>query len=141
MKMAWIFLLVAGLCEVVWSVALSYSNGLSRLWPSVLTISVMLVSFYLLSLSMKVIPLGTAYAVFTGIGAVGAVIYGILVLGEPRNGLRMAFLAGLILSIIGLRLVSTEKPAAQAKKEEAAPAAFAAQPPPTEPSRVGEGNP
>ncbi len=120
---------------------MSYSNGLSRLWPSVLTISVMLVSFYLLSLSMKVIPLGTAYAVFTGIGAVGAVIYGILVLGEPRNGLRMAFLAGLILSIIGLRLVSTEKPAAQAKKEEAAPAAFAAQPPPTEPSRVGEGNP
>ena len=110
MKTAWLFLITAGLCEVVWSVALSYSNGLTKLWTSVITIIVMLLSFYLLSLSMKVIPLGTAYAVFTGIGAVGAAAYGILVLGESRSLFRLVFLSGLVLSIIGLRLVSTGKP-------------------------------
>jgi quaternary ammonium compound-resistance protein SugE len=112
MKIAWTYLITAGLCEVVWSVALSYSNGLTRLWPSVLTVTVMLLSFYLLSLAMKTVPLGTAYAVFTGIGAVGAAVYGILMLEESRSLLRLVFLAGLVLSIIGLRLVSVEKPAA-----------------------------
>ncbi len=141
MKMAWTFLLIAGLCEVVWSVALSYSNGLTKLWPSVLTVSVMLLSFYLLSLAMKTIPLGTAYAVFTGIGAVGAVIYGILVLEEPRSLLRVVFLGGLILSIIGLRLVSAPKPPSEAKEQGAIPPAYAAKEPAKVPATAGRSNP
>lgn len=115
MKTAWTLLLLAGAGEVIWSVALSYSHGFTRLWPSVVTAVVMLASFLLLAKAMQTIPLGTAYAVFTGIGAVGAAVYGMLMLNEPITPARLVLLAGLILCIIGLKLVSASKPAPKEK--------------------------
>ncbi|MBR0646176.1 quaternary ammonium compound efflux SMR transporter SugE [Plastoroseomonas hellenica] len=104
--MAWILLLLAGLFEVVWSFSLKQSDGFSRLWPSLVTIVTALVSFWLLAAAMRVLPLGTAYAIWTGIGAVGAFVVGILVLGESASAARVAS-AGLILAgIVGLKLTS-----------------------------------
>ncbi len=99
--MAWIFLFVAGLLEVVWAFYMKQSNGFTRVLPTAITLITMLASFGLLSVAMKTLPLGTAYTVWTGIGAVGAFIVGIAVLGEPMNAMRllaaMLILAGLIL--------------------------------------------
>lgn len=102
--MAWIILFIAGLLEVVWAVGLKYTHGFSRLWPSVITIIAMVVSMALLSWAMKTLPTGTAYAVWTGIGAVGAAITGILLLGESSNPARLISLALIVLGIIGLKL-------------------------------------
>ncbi|EPF20461.1 MULTISPECIES: quaternary ammonium compound efflux SMR transporter SugE [Cedecea] len=102
--MAWIILFIAGLLEVVWAVGLKYTHGFSRLWPSVITIIAMVVSMALLSWAMKTLPTGTAYAVWTGIGAVGAAITGILLLGESANPARLISLALIVLGIIGLKL-------------------------------------
>ncbi|HEY3984091.1 quaternary ammonium compound efflux SMR transporter SugE [Cedecea sp.] len=102
--MAWIVLFIAGLLEVVWAVGLKYTHGFSRLWPSVITIIAMVVSMALLSWAMKTLPTGTAYAVWTGIGAVGAAIIGILLLGESANPMRLASLALIVVGIIGLKL-------------------------------------
>lgn len=104
----WIVLILSGLGEVVWSIALNYSNGFSRLTPSIITIVFMLGSFFGLSYAMKNIPLGTAYAVFTGIGAVGAAIYGIVFLDEPKTFWRLFFILTLIISIAGLKFVSAK---------------------------------
>jgi len=87
--MAWIVLIIAGLFEVVWATAMKQSQGFTRLWPSITTIAAMLVSFGLLSWSMRSLPLGTAYTVWTGVGAVGAFTIGILVLGEAANPMRL----------------------------------------------------
>lgn len=99
--MAWIFLFIAGLLEVVWAFYLKQSNGFTRLVPTVITLTTTLLSFGLLSVAMKTLPLGTAYAVWTGIGAVGAFVVGITVLGEPVNTTRiiaaLLILSGLIL--------------------------------------------
>ncbi|GAA0452972.1 MULTISPECIES: quaternary ammonium compound efflux SMR transporter SugE [Sphingomonas] len=100
--MAWIVLIIAGLFEVVWASAMKQSHGFTRLWPSVITISGMLVSFGLLSWSMKSLPLGTAYTVWTGIGAVGAFAIGILVLGESASPMR---LIAALLIVSGLALM------------------------------------
>jgi quaternary ammonium compound-resistance protein SugE len=98
---AWVILIVAGLFEVIWASAMKQSHGFSRLWPSVVTIVAMLVSFGLLSWSMRVLPLGTAYVVWTGIGAIGAFAVGIIVLGEAATPIRllaaMLILGGLML--------------------------------------------
>lgn len=102
--MAWIVLFIAGLLEVVWAVGLKYTHGFSRLWPSVITIIAMVVSMALLAWAMKTLPTGTAYAVWTGIGAVGAAITGILLLGESANLMRLASLALIVIGIIGLKL-------------------------------------
>jgi quaternary ammonium compound-resistance protein SugE len=102
--MAWIVLFIAGLLEVVWAVGLKYTHGFSRLWPSVITIIAMVVSMTLLAWAMKTLPTGTAYAVWTGIGAVGAAITGILLLGESANPMRLASLALIVIGIIGLKL-------------------------------------
>ncbi|AJZ87780.1 quaternary ammonium compound efflux SMR transporter SugE [Cedecea neteri] len=102
--MAWIVLFVAGLLEVVWAVGLKYTHGFSRLWPSVITIVAMVVSMALLAWAMKTLPTGTAYAVWTGIGAVGAAITGILLLGESANPMRLASLALIVVGIVGLKL-------------------------------------
>lgn len=102
--MAWIVLLIAGLLEVVWAVGLKYTHGFSRLWPSVITIVAMVVSMALLAWAMKTLPTGTAYAVWTGIGAVGAAITGILLLGESASLARIASLALIVAGIIGLKL-------------------------------------
>jgi quaternary ammonium compound-resistance protein SugE len=106
--MAWIILAVAGVLEVVWAFAMKQSEGFTRLTPSVVTIAAMVVSFALLSWSMRTLPLGTAYAVWTGIGAVGAFIVGIVVLGESATPLRI--LAALMI-VGGLALMKVSSPA------------------------------
>ena len=102
--MSWIILVIAGLLEVVWDVGLKYTHGFSRLTPSVITVMAMIVSMALLAWAMKSLPVGTAYAVWTGIGAVGAAITGIVLLGESANPMRLASLALIVLGIIGLKL-------------------------------------
>lgn len=109
--MSWLLLVLAGLLEVVWAIGLKYTEGFTKLWPSVLTLSAMGVSFYLLSLAMRTIPLGTAYAVWVGIGAVGAALAGMLLFKEPATILRIASLVLVIGGIVGLK-VSSVAPAA-----------------------------
>ncbi len=102
--MAWLFVIVAGLLEVAWSFSLKLSHGFSVLLPSVATIVLMLASFLLLSHGMKTLPLGTAYAVWTGIGAVGAGLVGIVFLGESASPMRILSIALIVAGIIGLKL-------------------------------------
>ncbi|WP_213391131.1 quaternary ammonium compound efflux SMR transporter SugE [Enterobacter kobei] len=102
--MSWIILFIAGLLEVVWAIGLKYTHGFTRLTPSVITVSAMIVSIVLLSWAMRSLPVGTAYAVWTGIGAVGAAITGILLLGESGSLARIASLALIVAGIIGLKL-------------------------------------
>jgi quaternary ammonium compound-resistance protein SugE len=102
--MPWLILFVAGLLEVVWAVGLKYTHGFSRLVPSVITVVAMVVSMAMLSWAMKSLPVGTAYAVWTGIGAVGAAITGILLLGESASPMRIASLTLIVLGIIGLKI-------------------------------------
>ncbi len=103
---AWIVLFVAGLCEIGWAVGLKYTEGFTRLWPSLGTVVAMVVSVALLGLALKVLPLGTAYAVWTGIGAVGTALLGIVLFNEPRDALRLACIALIVAGIIGLKLVT-----------------------------------
>lgn len=102
--MSWIILFIAGLLEVVWAIGLKYTHGFTRLTPSVITVTAMIVSIVLLSWAMRSLPVGTAYAVWTGIGAVGAAITGILLLGESASLSRIASLALIVAGIIGLKL-------------------------------------
>ncbi|HEX6972465.1 MAG TPA: quaternary ammonium compound efflux SMR transporter SugE [Limnochordia bacterium] len=96
-------MVIAGILEVVWSTAMKYSEGFTRWWPSVITLLAMVLSFGLLSIAMRSLPLGTAYAVWTGIGAIGAVLVGILFLGESGDPRRLFCLALIIGGIVGLR--------------------------------------
>ena len=102
--MSWIILVIAGLLEVVWAIGLKYTHGFTRLTPSVITLTAMIVSIVLLSWAMRSLPVGTAYAVWTGLGAVGAAITGILLLGESASLARIASLALIVAGIIGLKL-------------------------------------
>ena len=102
--MSWIILVIAGLLEVVWAIGLKYTHGFTRLTPSVITVTAMIVSIVMLSWAMRTLPVGTAYAVWTGIGAVGAAITGILLLGESASLARIASLALIVCGIIGLKL-------------------------------------
>lgn len=104
--MAWVYLVIAGVFEVVWAIGLKYSEGFSRMVPSTITVIGMIISFYFLSLATKALPIGTAYAVWTGIGAVGAVIIGMLVFHEPRNLARLIFVGCILVGIIGLKVTS-----------------------------------
>ena len=104
--MAWAYLTVAGLFEIGWAVGLKYSDGFSKPFPSLLTILAMILSVWLLALAMKTIPLGTAYAVWTGIGAIGVAVLGMVLFGESREILRLICLFLIITGIIGLKLVS-----------------------------------
>ena len=104
--MNWLFLIIAGLFEVVWATALKYSEGFTKLWPSVVTVCGMFVSFYFLSLATKTLPLGTAYAIWTGIGALGAVLVGIFLFHEPVSLPRLGFLCLIFIGILGLKLTS-----------------------------------
>lgn len=104
--MGWTYLCIAGVFEVLWVVGLKYTAGFTRLWPSVGTLVIMGVSIYFLSQAVKTLPVGTAYAVWTGIGAVGTVILGMVLFGESRDVLRLACIALIISGIAGLRLVS-----------------------------------
>lgn len=104
--MDWIILCIAGLFEVGWAIGLKYSEGLSRLWPTVWTVAAMIVSLWLLGLAMKSLPVGTAYAVWVGVGAVGTVILGIVLLGEPADTARLVSVSLIIAGIIGLKLAA-----------------------------------
>ncbi|MBS4759218.1 MAG: quaternary ammonium compound efflux SMR transporter SugE [Clostridium sp.] len=104
--MKWIFLLVAGLLEISWAVGLKFSHGFSQFIPSIITVFCMIFSFYFLALALKGLPLGTAYAIWTGIGTLGTVIFGIVLFKEPITAMRFLCI-GLILSgIIGLKLIT-----------------------------------
>lgn len=103
--MAWFYLIIAGLFECAWAIGLKYTQGFTRLVPSILTVIAMAVSFWLLSTAMKSIPIGTAYAVWTGIGAIGVAILGMILFGESRELLKITSLSLIILGIIGLKLL------------------------------------
>jgi quaternary ammonium compound-resistance protein SugE len=101
---AWIVLVVAGLLEAGWAVGLSYTDGFTRLWPTAATAAAIIASLGLLGLALRTLPVGTAYAVWVGIGAAGAVAFGILARGEPAGAARLACLALLLVAVAGLRL-------------------------------------
>ena len=104
--MAWVLLFTAGLCEIGWAIGLKYTDGFSRLWPSAGTIAMMVVSVVLLALALKHIPVGTGYAVWTGIGAVGTVLFGIVLFDEPATAGRLGSIALIVGGIVGLKLAS-----------------------------------
>jgi quaternary ammonium compound-resistance protein SugE len=104
--MAWLLLFVAGLFEVAWAIGLKSSEGFTRLWPSVVTVACMVVSVVLLALAMRSLPVGTAYAVWTGIGAVGTAILGMVLFAEPRDAARLVCLGLIVVGIVGLKLVT-----------------------------------
>ncbi len=104
--MSWIILLLAGMFEIGWAIGLKYTHGFTRLWPTLGTVAAMGVSLALLGIAMRSLPVGTAYAVWVGVGAVGTAILGIVLLGEPANPGRLASLGLIVLGIIGLKLAS-----------------------------------
>jgi quaternary ammonium compound-resistance protein SugE len=104
--MAWTYLIVAGIFEVAWAIGLKYTEGFSRLWPSLGTVAAMVASFWLLALSLTSLPIGTAYAVWTGIGAVGTALLGIALFGEAADLSRLLCIGLIVGGIVGLKLVS-----------------------------------
>lgn len=106
--MAWVLLTLAGLFEIGWAIGLKYTQGFTKFWPSVLTVVSMAVSLALLGLSLRTLPLGTAYAVWTGIGAVGTVVLGIVLFGEPATAARLACVGLIVAGIVGLKVFSAE---------------------------------
>ena len=105
--MSWLLLILAGLFEIGWAIGLKYTEGFTRLWPSIGTALAMIVSLALLGIAMKSLPVGTAYAVWVGVGAVGTVILGIVLFGEPANTMRLVSVALIIGGIVGLKLSAT----------------------------------
>ncbi|MEW6270910.1 MAG: quaternary ammonium compound efflux SMR transporter SugE [Thermodesulfobacteriota bacterium] len=104
--MPWVALVVAGLFEVGWAIGLKYTEGFTRLWPTLWTVLAMIVSLWLLGVAMKSLPLGTAYTVWVGVGAVGTVVLGIVLLGEPASAARLISVALIVAGIVGLKLAS-----------------------------------
>lgn len=104
--MAWVYLLIAGLLETVWAIGLKYTEGFSKLWPSLWTLTAMAASMVLLSLALRTLPIGTGYAIWTGIGTVGVAIMGVILFGESLSLLRILFLVMIVVGILGLKLVS-----------------------------------
>jgi quaternary ammonium compound-resistance protein SugE len=104
--MAWFMLFITGLMEIGWAIGLKYTEGFTRLVPSVLTLAAMLISIILLGLALKTLPVGTAYAVWTGIGAVGTAILGIVLLGDPATAARLGSIGLIVAGIVGLKLVT-----------------------------------
>ena len=104
--MAWVYLIIAGLFAIAWAVGLKYTEGFSRLVPSVATIGAMIASFALLGLALRVLPFGTAYAVWTGVGTAGTVLFGIMLLGEPVEPLRLGCISLIMCGVVGLRVLS-----------------------------------
>jgi quaternary ammonium compound-resistance protein SugE len=102
--MAWLYLFMAGLAEIAWAIGLKFTEGFTRPLPSIATVATMVVSFYLLSLALRTLPIGTAYAVWTGIGAVGTALLGMIIFGEPRTVLRLLSILLIVIGIFGLRL-------------------------------------
>jgi quaternary ammonium compound-resistance protein SugE len=104
--MAWIILVLAGLSEVAWAIGLKYTDGFTRVWPTVGTVAAMLVSLALLGIAMKSLPVGTSYAVWVGVGAVGTAVLGIVLLGEPATTGRLVSLGFIVAGIVGLKLAT-----------------------------------
>lgn len=104
--MPWIILAVAGLLEIGWAIGLKYTDGFTRPGPTIATVAAMVASLVLLGLAVKTLPVGTAYAVWTGIGTVGTVLLGILLLGEPAEWLRLFFIAMIVAGIVGLKFIT-----------------------------------
>lgn len=104
--MPWFHLLIAGLLEVAWAVGLKQTEGWTRLWPSVITVALMIASFFFLSLALRTLPIGTAYAVWTGIGAVGTALIGLFIFHEPRTTARLVCILLIISGVVGLKLAS-----------------------------------
>jgi quaternary ammonium compound-resistance protein SugE len=107
--MPWLQLIIAGLLEVAWAIGLKQTDGWTRLWPSVITALLMIASFFFLSLALRSLPLGTAYAIWTGIGAVGTALIGIFVFGEPRTAARLVCIVLIVAGIVGLKLTSSSQ--------------------------------
>lgn len=106
--MAWVILVLAGLFETGWAIGLKFTEGFTRLWPTIWTILAMIVSLWLLGIAIKSLPVGAAYSIWVGVGAVGTVILGIVLLGEPANAGRLISIAFIIAGIIGLKLSSAD---------------------------------
>jgi quaternary ammonium compound-resistance protein SugE len=104
--MVWLLLIIAGLFEVGWAIGLKYTEGFTRLWPSVWTVAAMIVSVYLLAVAVRTLPIGTGYAVWTGIGAAGTALLGIVLFGESADAVRLASIGLIIAGIIGLKIAS-----------------------------------
>jgi quaternary ammonium compound-resistance protein SugE len=104
--MAWLWLTLAGLLEVVWAIGLKYTDGFIRLVPSVITVAAMIGSVYFLALAVRTIPIGTGYAVWTGIGVVGVAILGMILFGEPKTLLRLGSIFLIVIGIAGLKLLT-----------------------------------
>jgi len=104
--MAWLYLVVAGLFEIGWAIGLKYTNGFTRLWPSLWTVAAMIVSLGFLGLALKTLPVGTAYAVWTGIGAIGTVVLGVYLFNEPATAARLGCIGLILAGIIGLKVVT-----------------------------------
>jgi len=104
--MAWVILTIAGLLEVGWAIGLKYTAGFTRVWPTLWTVAAMVGSLWLLGIAMKSLPVGTAYSVWVGVGAIGTVVLGILLLGEPATAGRLASVALIVAGIIGLKLAT-----------------------------------
>src|SRR3546814_12803667 len=104
--MAWFILLLAGLAEVGWAVGLKYTHGFTRLWPTLGTVAAMIVSLWLLGLALKELPIGTAYAIWTGIGTIGTAILGIVLFGESAAVMRLACIGLIVAGIVGLKLAT-----------------------------------
>lgn len=108
--MAWVVLFVAGLLEVGWAVGLKYTEGFTRLWPTVATVTALVASMALLGIALRTLPLGTAYAVWTGIGTVGTAVLGIVLFREPATAMRLFCIALIVAGIIGLKVASASSP-------------------------------
>jgi quaternary ammonium compound-resistance protein SugE len=104
--MAWLYLLIAGLLEIGWAIGLKYADGFTKLWPSIFPVLTMMVSFYCLSLAVRTLPIGTGYAIWTGIGAVGTTILGIVLFAEPATLARLSCIALVLIGILGLKLTA-----------------------------------
>lgn len=106
MSLSWIYLIIAGLLEICWAIGLKYTDGFTRLWPSVFTLVTLAGSMFLLAKAAQTLPIGTAYAIWVGIGAFGAAVLGMALFGEPASPMRLLFLGLLIVAIIGLKMTS-----------------------------------
>lgn len=104
--MHWIFLFIAGLLEISWAVGLKFSHGFTKLTPAIFTVACMIFSFYFLALALKQLPLGTAYAIWTGIGTIGTVVFGIILFKEPVTILRLVCIGFIVIGIVGLKLIT-----------------------------------
>ncbi len=119
--MAWLILTIAGFFEVGWAVGLKYTEGFTRLWPTLGTIASMAVSLFLLGVAMKSLPLGSAYAVWVGVGAVGTVLLGMILFGESANPARMISVALILTGIVGLKMSTPSEPATPPAEVETEP--------------------